>query len=64
MRKMFTKWLGAARTARHRRVTLQQCEEEMKRTRLLIVWDKWRERYQAIQLRPLVSRFLNSFGPH
>ena len=54
---MFTKWLGAARTARRRRVTLQQCEEEMKNTRLLIAWDKWRERYQDIQLRPLVSRF-------
>jgi len=57
MRKMFTKWLGAARTARRRRVTLQQCEEEMKHTRLLIVWDKWRERYQDIQLRPLAESF-------
>jgi protein SFI1 len=64
MRKMFTKWLGAARTARRRRVTLQQCEEEMKHTRLLIVWDKWRERYKDVQLRPLVSHFSNDFGPH
>ena len=59
---MFTKWLGAARTARRRRVTLQQCEEEMKHTRLLIVWEKWREKYQDIQLRPLVGCFPNGFG--
>ncbi|KAF9653101.1 hypothetical protein BDM02DRAFT_3159997 [Thelephora ganbajun] len=58
MRKMFIKWLGAARTARRRRVTLQQCEEEMKHTRLLIAWDKWRERYQDIQLRPLAESFV------
>ena len=64
MRKMFTKWLGAARTARRRRVTLQQCEEEMKHARLLIVWDKWRERYQDIQLQPLVGGFSNGFGFH
>ena len=63
MRKMFTKWLGAARSARRRRVTLQQCEEEMKRTRLLILWDKWRERYQDIQLRPLVRHFRAAFVP-
>ena len=63
MRKMFTKWLGAARTARRRRVTLQQCEEEMKRTRLLIVWDKWRERYQDIRLRPLVGHFRAPSNP-
>jgi protein SFI1 len=63
MRKMFTKWLGAARAVRHRRVTLQQCEEEMKRTRLLILWDKWRERYQDIQLRPLVRPFRATWTP-
>ena len=61
---MFAKWLGAARTARHRRVTLQQCEEDMKHARLLIAWDKWRERYQDIQLRPLVSRFSRDFVPY
>lgn len=55
MRKMFYKWLNAARTARRRRVTLQEKEEEMKQTHLAIAWDKWRERSQDIRLQPVVS---------
>jgi protein SFI1 len=55
MRKMFYRWLNAARTARRRRLTLQLKEEEMKQTRLAIAWDQWRERFQDIRLQPVVS---------
>lgn len=54
MRKMFYRWLAAAKKARHRRTYLQQKEEELKLTVVAAAWDKWRERYQDIRLQPMV----------
>ncbi|TFY83893.1 hypothetical protein EWM64_g113 [Hericium alpestre] len=57
MRRMFNKWLAAARTARNRRITLAQKEAEMKRYRLTAAWDKFRGRFRDEQLRPLERTF-------
>ena len=57
MRKMFYRWHTAARQSRHRRLLLQQKEEELKMTIIASVWDRWRERYLAIRLQPVVSLF-------
>ena len=54
MRRMFYRWLAAARKARHRRLYLQQKEEELKSTVLAAAWDKWRERFLDIRLQPVV----------
>lgn len=58
MRRMFYRWLNAARTARHRRLLLQQKEEELKLTVVAGAWDKWRERYLDIRLQPVADAFL------
>jgi hypothetical protein len=55
IRRMFYRWLSAARSARHRRMTLQRKEDEMKGTCVAIAWDRWRERFVAEKLRPIVS---------
>lgn len=55
MRKMFYRWLTAAKKARHKRVQLQAKEYEFKLTVVAGAWDKWRERFQDIKLQPLVS---------
>jgi hypothetical protein len=55
LRRTFHRWLSAARASRHRRVTLQQKEAELKHSWLVAAWDKWRERYLREKLRPLVS---------
>lgn len=55
MRKMFYRWLAAARKVRHRRQDLQAREDEFKLTVVAGAWDKWRERFQDIRLQPMVS---------
>lgn len=55
MRRLFYKWLAAARKVRHKRATLQEREEEMQRIRLEVAWDKWRGRFQEEKLLPLVG---------
>lgn len=60
MRKMFYRWLTAARKVRHRRLLLQQREDELKLTAITAAWDKWRERYLDIRLHPIVSDFLET----
>ena len=54
MRKMFYRWLAAARKARHRRLYLQEREDEFKLTVVAAAWDKWRERFLDIRLQPMV----------
>ncbi|GBE82341.1 hypothetical protein SCP_0407250 [Sparassis crispa] len=58
MRRMFYRWLTAARKVRHRRLYLQEKEEEMKLTVVAAAWDKWRERFQDIRLQPVADDFL------
>ncbi|KAH8117554.1 Sfi1 spindle body protein-domain-containing protein [Phellopilus nigrolimitatus] len=53
MRRMFSRWLSAAKTIRHRRLLLQEREEDMKLATVEKAWDQWRERFQAERLRPL-----------
>ncbi|TFY66150.1 hypothetical protein EVG20_g4945 [Dentipellis fragilis] len=57
MRRMFYKWLTAARSSRNRRILLEQREEDMKRVRLTAAWDKWRGHFKAERLRPLERTF-------
>jgi protein SFI1 len=58
MRRMFYKWLAAARKVRNRRAILQERECEMQRIQLETAWDRWRGRFQAEKLLPLVSDML------
>ncbi|OJT15746.1 hypothetical protein TRAPUB_4382 [Trametes pubescens] len=57
MRKMFYRWLTAARKVRHRRQDLQAREDEFKLTVVAGAWDKWRERFQDIRLQPMAVAF-------
>jgi hypothetical protein len=52
---MFHHWLSAARTSRRRRVSLQQKEDEVKRWRMAVAWDRWRDRFNDEKLRPIVG---------
>ena len=58
MRRMFYKWLAAARKVRHKRVILQEREDEMRKIRLETAWDKWRGRFQEEKLLPFVGVIL------
>ncbi len=58
MRRLFYRWLSAARQSRHKRLLLQQGEEVMKLAVLASAWDKWKERFQDARLQPLVSATL------
>jgi protein SFI1 len=65
MRRMFYMWLAAARKVKHKRVTLQERENEMPKIRLENAWDKWRGRFQEEKLLPLVSvYFLCAYPRH
>ncbi|KAJ3519427.1 hypothetical protein NM688_g9302 [Phlebia brevispora] len=58
MRRVFYRWLNAARQARHKRLLLQEKEEQLKLTKVAHAWDKWREQYLAIRLQPMADAFL------
>ncbi|EMD38501.1 hypothetical protein CERSUDRAFT_153416 [Gelatoporia subvermispora B] len=58
MRRMFYRWLTAARKARHRRLLLEQREEEIKFQQESVAWDKWRERFLDFRLEPLADSFV------
>ena len=55
LRRTFSRWFSAAKTVRHRRLLLTEREEDMKLVLAERAWDKWRERFSAERLRPLVS---------
>ncbi|ESK93040.1 spindle pole body duplication -related protein [Moniliophthora roreri MCA 2997] len=59
-KRIFYRWLAAARVARHRRLALQEREEERRIATLMIFWDKWRERYKDARLQPLEYEFVIS----
>ncbi|KAL0579957.1 hypothetical protein V5O48_002041 [Marasmius crinis-equi] len=52
-RRIFYRWLSAARARRHRRLVLQEKEEERRLATLSAAWEKWRERYMEARLQPL-----------
>ncbi|KAL5529043.1 hypothetical protein ACEPAG_5017 [Sanghuangporus baumii] len=57
LRRMFHKWYSATKNNCHRRLVLQEREEEMKFTLLEKAWDRWREKYKVEQLAPLETKF-------
>ncbi|KAJ8078611.1 hypothetical protein PM082_012894 [Marasmius tenuissimus] len=59
-RRIFYQWLSATRTRRHRRLALQEKEEERRLATLSVAWEKWRERYMEARLQPLEHRLVVS----
>ncbi|KAJ6596838.1 hypothetical protein DFH09DRAFT_1272396 [Mycena vulgaris] len=53
IRKIFHRWLSAARTNRHRRLTLERKEAEIKFGLISVAWDKWRDRFKHKRLQPI-----------
>jgi len=51
---MFHRWFAAARSTRHRRLTLQRKEDQMKLATITFVWDKWRDQFISEKLQPMV----------
>ena len=60
MRRMFYRWLSSAKQVRHRRMVLQEREEEARLYALEKAWDTWREKFKAERLKPLV-RYIKPF---
>jgi hypothetical protein len=56
-RKVFHKWLNAARGARHLKAVLEEKEQEMRLAQLAVAWDQWRGRFKDTRLQPIVSAF-------
>ncbi|KAG9318710.1 hypothetical protein JVU11DRAFT_806 [Chiua virens] len=54
IRRMFYKWLGAARARRHKRVLLRERQAEFDRVSMQVAWDRWREKYVEEKMRPIV----------
>ncbi|EIN07385.1 hypothetical protein PUNSTDRAFT_121511 [Punctularia strigosozonata HHB-11173 SS5] len=57
IRRMFHRWLQSARAARHRRITLQRKEEELRCAIITMAWEQWRGRFKTMRLRPLEREF-------
>ncbi|KAF9005590.1 hypothetical protein BDQ17DRAFT_1353427 [Cyathus striatus] len=45
VRRVFHCWLAATRSSRHRNLTLQKREDELKLIAVSSAWEKWRERF-------------------
>lgn len=56
VRRMFHRWLTAARARRHKRITLREKELEFDRANVQVAWNRWRERYMNEKLRPLLCQ--------
>ncbi|KAJ7452477.1 CTLH/CRA C-terminal to lish motif domain-containing protein [Mycena galericulata] len=57
IRKIFHRWLSAARATRHRRLTLERKETEIRSDLISVAWDKWRERFKHKRLQPINALF-------
>ncbi|KAJ8520415.1 hypothetical protein ONZ45_g2769 [Pleurotus djamor] len=53
VKRVFNRWLSAARASRHRRLLLQKKEYQMKLSTISVVWDKWIDRFKAARLKPV-----------
>ncbi|KAF9457172.1 hypothetical protein BDZ94DRAFT_1273913 [Collybia nuda] len=53
IRRIFYRWSSLARTHRHRRITLQKKEDEIKLSLIMLAWDRWRDRFSDDKLRPI-----------
>ncbi|CAL1704876.1 unnamed protein product [Somion occarium] len=58
LRRIFYRWLSAARQARHKRLLLEEKEQAFRLNRVVEVWDKWREKLQARRLQPLADEYV------
>ncbi|KAJ7709958.1 hypothetical protein B0H17DRAFT_1155780 [Mycena rosella] len=58
IRKIFHRWLSAARIIRHRRLTLERKEAELKFGLISVAWDKWRDRFKHQRLQPIEYDFI------
>ncbi|KAH7929761.1 hypothetical protein BV22DRAFT_1080370 [Leucogyrophana mollusca] len=56
IRRMFHRWLAAARARRHKRVTLREKELQFDRASVTAAWDKWRDRFMHEKLRPIAHQ--------
>ncbi|KAG1754575.1 hypothetical protein EDB19DRAFT_664351 [Suillus lakei] len=56
VRRMFHRWLTAARARRHKRITLREKELEFDQANVQVAWNRWRERYMDEKLRPLLCQ--------
>lgn len=55
LRRLFIKWLTAARKSKTRRTRLAEREDELRLDILAAVWEAWRDRFRENQLRDLAS---------
>ncbi|KAJ7219221.1 hypothetical protein GGX14DRAFT_541179 [Mycena pura] len=53
LRKLFHRWLSAARTTRHRRLTLERKQADIQFGVISVAWDKWRDRFKHQSLQPI-----------
>jgi protein SFI1 len=58
LRRMFIKWLTAARKSRTRRTRLAEREDEVRLKTLSTAWEAWRDHFREIRLRDLASYML------
>ncbi|KAF8136617.1 hypothetical protein EV363DRAFT_1320052 [Boletus edulis] len=56
MRRMFHKWLAAARARRHKRILLRERQAEFDRASMQVAWDRWKEKYMEEKLHPIVHQ--------
>ncbi|KAF9246283.1 hypothetical protein BU15DRAFT_85063 [Melanogaster broomeanus] len=56
MRRMFHKWLAAARARHHKRLLLRERQAEFDRASMQVAWDRWREKYVEDKLRPIAHQ--------
>ncbi|KAF8894524.1 hypothetical protein BD779DRAFT_1501596 [Infundibulicybe gibba] len=59
IRRIFYRWLSAARATRHRRLTLQRKEDAIKLSATAAAWEKWREAFSRKQLRPIADAMVS-----
>ena len=50
LKRTFHAWLSVARKARHRRMALQQYQQDAQAALLGAAWDKWRDLFHAKRL--------------
>ncbi|KAF8559809.1 hypothetical protein OG21DRAFT_496214 [Imleria badia] len=56
MRRMFHKWLAAARARQDKRILLRERQAEFDRASIQVAWDRWREKYTEEKLHPIVHQ--------
>ena len=57
LRRIFYRWLGHARQARHKRLLLEEKEHEFRLNRMEDAWEMWKEKFQDRRLQPLADQY-------